>query len=242
MARHTERGVYHATSSALSVACGRLSYSFGLRGPSVSVDTGGQGGDPLLCAVALHLIWMPEGDVPTAQLPWHIHHSNLPCLSLPAACSASLVGLHMAARGLQAGEALLSYAAGKSAWVAWVSALLGAGSTRTAHFFPVVPLPRLPPLPPSSLHPPLPASLPPQACTSRPPLHPPLTCGPPACCLPTADAARWMPPLMATCAVKPSSQPHSQLLMWQLQLALVPRARLCSSAAAPSTRTGAAAA
>ena len=68
VARHAERGVYHATASALSVACGRLSYSFGLRGPSVSVDT---------------------------------------------ACSASLVGLHMAATGLQAGEAQLSYANGE---------------------------------------------------------------------------------------------------------------------------------
>lgn len=69
VARHAERGVYHATSSALSVACGRLSYAFGLRGPSVSIDT---------------------------------------------ACSASLVALHMAARGLQASEARLSYASG--AW------------------------------------------------------------------------------------------------------------------------------
>ena len=67
VAQHVERGVFHATSSALSVACGRLSYTFGLRGPSVSVDT---------------------------------------------ACSASLVGLHMAARGLQAAEAQTSYASG----------------------------------------------------------------------------------------------------------------------------------
>lgn len=67
VARHMERGVYHATSSALSVACGRLSYTFGMRGPSVSIDT---------------------------------------------ACSASLVGLHMATKGLEAGEAQASYSSG----------------------------------------------------------------------------------------------------------------------------------
>jgi acyl transferase domain-containing protein len=64
---HAEKGAFHATSNAISVACGRISYSFGLRGPSISVDT---------------------------------------------ACSASLVGLHLAARGLQEGAALLSYASG----------------------------------------------------------------------------------------------------------------------------------
>jgi len=34
-----ERGAFHATSNAVSVACGRLSYTFGYRGPSLSIDT-----------------------------------------------------------------------------------------------------------------------------------------------------------------------------------------------------------
>ena len=66
--QHTAKGgAFHATSNAVSVSCGRLSYTFGFRGPSMSVDT---------------------------------------------ACSASLVGLHLAARGLSQGEAQLSYASG----------------------------------------------------------------------------------------------------------------------------------
>ena len=34
-----EKGAFHATSNALSVACGRISYTFGFQGPSVSIDT-----------------------------------------------------------------------------------------------------------------------------------------------------------------------------------------------------------
>jgi acyl transferase domain-containing protein/NADPH:quinone reductase-like Zn-dependent oxidoreductase/acyl carrier protein len=34
-----EKGAFHATSNALSVACGRMSYTFGLQGPSLSIDT-----------------------------------------------------------------------------------------------------------------------------------------------------------------------------------------------------------
>ena len=37
--RHADKGAFHATSNALSVACGRVSYTFGMRGPSLSVDT-----------------------------------------------------------------------------------------------------------------------------------------------------------------------------------------------------------
>lgn len=36
---HTPIGVYSATGSAVSVAAGRLSFTFGLKGPSVAVDT-----------------------------------------------------------------------------------------------------------------------------------------------------------------------------------------------------------
>jgi acyl transferase domain-containing protein len=39
VSQHADKGAYHATSNALSVACGRLSYTFGFRGPSISVDT-----------------------------------------------------------------------------------------------------------------------------------------------------------------------------------------------------------
>jgi len=37
--QHTDRGSFHATANASSVACGRLSYTFGLKGPSMSIDT-----------------------------------------------------------------------------------------------------------------------------------------------------------------------------------------------------------
>ena len=37
--QHTDRGTLHATATASSVACGRLSYTFGLQGPSMSIDT-----------------------------------------------------------------------------------------------------------------------------------------------------------------------------------------------------------
>ena len=36
---HTDRSGFHATANASSVACGRLSYTFGLKGPSMSIDT-----------------------------------------------------------------------------------------------------------------------------------------------------------------------------------------------------------
>ena len=39
VSRHAEKGAFHATSNAVSVACGRLSYTFGFRGPSLSIDT-----------------------------------------------------------------------------------------------------------------------------------------------------------------------------------------------------------
>ncbi|KAL0047579.1 hypothetical protein WJX82_006984 [Trebouxia sp. C0006] len=37
--QHTDRGGFHATANASSVVCGRLSYTFGLKGPSMSIDT-----------------------------------------------------------------------------------------------------------------------------------------------------------------------------------------------------------
>ena len=37
--QHSDRGGFHATANASSVACGRLSYTFGLKGPSMSIDT-----------------------------------------------------------------------------------------------------------------------------------------------------------------------------------------------------------
>lgn len=67
VSRHAETGAFHATSNAVSVACGRVSFSLGMRGPSISIDT---------------------------------------------ACSASLVGLHLAARGIADGSTSISYAAG----------------------------------------------------------------------------------------------------------------------------------
>eukprot|EP00889_Picochlorum_renovo_P002066 jgi/Picre1/29096/NNA_004489.t1 len=36
---YAEKGAFHATSNALSVACGRISYTFGFQGPSLSIDT-----------------------------------------------------------------------------------------------------------------------------------------------------------------------------------------------------------
>ena len=39
LSKYTDRGAYHATSTSSSVACGRLSFTFGLRGPSLSIDT-----------------------------------------------------------------------------------------------------------------------------------------------------------------------------------------------------------
>jgi 3-oxoacyl-(acyl-carrier-protein) synthase/acyl carrier protein len=37
--RYVEKGAFHATSNAVSVACGRVSYTFGMRGPCLSIDT-----------------------------------------------------------------------------------------------------------------------------------------------------------------------------------------------------------
>ncbi len=37
--RYVEKGAFHATSNAISVACGRVSYTFGMRGPCLSIDT-----------------------------------------------------------------------------------------------------------------------------------------------------------------------------------------------------------
>lgn len=36
---HAGKSAFHATSNAISVACGRLSYTFGFRGPCLSIDT-----------------------------------------------------------------------------------------------------------------------------------------------------------------------------------------------------------
>jgi acyl transferase domain-containing protein len=88
VAYHADKGAFHATSNAISVACGRLSYSFGFSGPSISIDT---------------------------------------------ACSASLVALHLAARGLHEGAARLSYASGvhlqctqTSTSYVWAASMLSA--------------------------------------------------------------------------------------------------------------------
>jgi len=37
--RYVDKGAFHATSNAVSVACGRVSYTFGMRGPCLSIDT-----------------------------------------------------------------------------------------------------------------------------------------------------------------------------------------------------------
>jgi NADPH:quinone reductase-like Zn-dependent oxidoreductase/3-oxoacyl-(acyl-carrier-protein) synthase/acyl carrier protein len=37
--RFVDKGAFHATSNAVSVACGRVSYTFGMRGPCLSIDT-----------------------------------------------------------------------------------------------------------------------------------------------------------------------------------------------------------
>ena len=37
--QHTDRAGFHATANASSVACGRLSFTYGLKGPSMSIDT-----------------------------------------------------------------------------------------------------------------------------------------------------------------------------------------------------------
>lgn len=39
LSKHTEKGAFHATSSATSVVCGRVSYALSFRGPSMSIDT-----------------------------------------------------------------------------------------------------------------------------------------------------------------------------------------------------------
>ena len=39
LARYTETSAFHATATAISVASGRVSYSFGMRGPSMSIET-----------------------------------------------------------------------------------------------------------------------------------------------------------------------------------------------------------
>lgn len=51
----TQAGAFHATSNAISVAAGRLSYTFGLAGPSVSVDTA--------CSASLVALHLARSDI-----------------------------------------------------------------------------------------------------------------------------------------------------------------------------------
>ncbi|KAK9815757.1 hypothetical protein WJX72_009061 [[Myrmecia] bisecta] len=60
---HSGISVYSATGSALSVAAGRLSYTFGFKGPSVSVDTACSSS---LVGMHMALASMQKGDCPSA--------------------------------------------------------------------------------------------------------------------------------------------------------------------------------
>ena len=119
---------YTATGTAGSVVSGRLSYSFGLRGPALSIDTGRasahlwwhggalQGGrccqqrQMLLVLLRVAAVARPSRHSATT------HAAQQPCapcctpstrcatpkpLCLPAACSSSLVSVHMAFNGMR---------------------------------------------------------------------------------------------------------------------------------------------
>ena len=58
--RHTDKGAFHATSNAISVACGRISFTFGMRGASVSIDTA--------CSASLVAVHLAARDIAEGRL------------------------------------------------------------------------------------------------------------------------------------------------------------------------------
>ena len=118
MSKHMMGAVtaYSATGVALSVVAGRLSYTMRLNGPALSVDTGGlhagwqwmEGASWIDCLLAAPARILASAFVTTqfqCILPY-------PILEPYAACSSSLVSLHMAFNSLLAGQSSMAVNSG----------------------------------------------------------------------------------------------------------------------------------
>lgn len=67
-----DKGAFHATSNALSVACGRISYTFGFQGPSVSIDTA--------CSASLVAAHLAAKNIADGTIPLsHVSGVHLQC-------------------------------------------------------------------------------------------------------------------------------------------------------------------